>query len=100
MDGVLTPLAKDLMPVLNFDALRLDERRGRVQRFALHIRTAGKRVFHIRLVRKGARFLVTLGGVEPEKALAGIRVCRDYFDRWFGITGKEVTEFETTRRRT
>jgi hypothetical protein len=96
-DGVLTPLAAELMPIFEYDALRVDERRSpSVHRIALQLRQAGKRIFHIRLVRKGGRLLVELSGADAGRALAGIRVCRDHFDHWFGITASDIERFEKT----
>jgi hypothetical protein len=94
-DGMMAPLAKELMPIFEYDALRLDERkRGHGHRIALQLRQAGKRIFRVRMIRKGGRLLVELSGADPGRALAGIRVCRDHFDQWFGITNTDVERFE------
>ena len=94
-DGMLAPLAAELMPIFEYDALRLDENnRGRRHRIALQFRQAGKRIFHVRMIRKGGRLLVELSGADPGRALAGIRVCRDHFDRWFAITASDIERFE------
>ena len=94
-DGLLAPLAAELMPIFEYDALRLHERRrGRVHRVALQLRQAGKRIFYLQMIRKGGRLLVELSGADPSRALTGIRVCRDHFDRWFGITANDIERFE------
>ena len=43
----------------------------------------------------GGRLLVELSGADPGRALRGIRVCRDHFDHWFGITASDIERFET-----
>jgi hypothetical protein len=97
MEGVFTPLAAELMPIFEYDTLRVDERRSRrVHRIALQLRQAGKRIFHIRLARKGGRLLVALSGADPGRALRGIRVCRDHFDHWFGISASDIERFEAS----
>jgi len=84
------------MPIFEYDTLRVEERRGgRVHRIALQLRQAGKRIFHVRMVRKGGRMLVELSGADPGRALEGIRVCRDHFDQWFGITANDIVRYES-----
>ena len=97
MEGLFAPLAAALMPIFEYDALRVDERHSRrAHRIALQLRQAGKRIFHIRLVRKGGRLLVALSGADASRALRGVRVCRDHFDHWFGITASDIERFETS----
>jgi hypothetical protein len=97
-EGVFTPLAAELMPIFQYDTLRVEERRaGPVHRIALQLRQAGKRIFRVRMVRKGGRLLVELSGADPRQALRGIRVCRDHFDHWFGISSNDVERFESPR---
>jgi hypothetical protein len=94
-DGVMTALAADLLPVVPYDHLRLDEsKRGAIHRIAIQLRQAGKRVFHVKLVRRGGKMLVRLGGMDPTRVLEGVRVCRSHFDRWFGITPTEIEALE------
>lgn len=38
--------------------------------------------------------LVELSGADAGRALHGVRVCRDHFDHWFGITAGDIERFE------
>lgn len=95
-EGAFPTLLPKLSQTLECDHLSLD----RIPPFtlaALTFRRGAKRAFHLRLFRKSGRYLVELSGVQPNKVLEGIRVCRDHFDRWFGITGREIIAFEQSQ---
>lgn len=97
-EGVLTGLVPPLAALARSDQIRVDEPRGPGFRTILYLRAAGKLVFHIRVVRQSGRYLVDICGFDPRKVLEGVRVCRDHFDEWFGISGREIAAFESQRQ--
>lgn len=88
-DGMLTELPDKLAGCIEFDAIGLDGM-PTSKRVTLWFRSGAKKVFHVRLIRKAGRCLVEMGGVEPATALAAIKICRNHFDRWFGITPGDI----------
>ena len=92
-DGIMSELPAKLADTLEFDGLRLDEQPAS-KRVTLWFRSGAKYVFKIRLIRKGGRCMVEMGGMDPKKVLSGIAVCKRHFDQWFGITPQDVVRFE------
>ena len=86
IDGVLTELMSKLRPVLDFDHLRVSQNALTEAYFSVFRRQA-KRLFHVKFLRRGGKWVVRMGGGDPAEVLAAIRVCRDHFDAWFGVDG-------------
>ena len=95
-EGALTGLVQALASEVRFDGLRLREH-PRAGRVTLWFRHGAKQLFHVSLVRRGGRYLVELHGGDPASALRLVSVCRDHFDRWFGVTPAQVRAFEAER---
>lgn len=92
-DGIMSELPSKLAGTLDFDGLRLEEQPAS-KRVTLWFRSGAKYVFHIRLIRKGGRYMVEMGGLDPQKVLGGVIVCKRHFDQWFKISPQDVIQFE------
>ena len=92
-DGILSELPAKLAGTLEFDGLKLDEQPAS-KRVTLWFRSGAKYVFRIRMIRKGGRYMVEMGGLDPIKVLRGVAVCKRHFDQWFKITPRDVVRFE------
>jgi hypothetical protein len=95
-DGALSELPGKLSRVIEFDNMDLDGVPNS-KRLTLWFRNGAKRIFHIRMFRTGGRCVVEMGGLDPAQVLKGIAVCRDHFDRWFGISPRDITAYERKR---
>jgi hypothetical protein len=49
-------------------------------------------------VRRNARHLIEMGGGDPVRVLRTVRLCRDHFDRWFGLTPRDIKTYERASR--
>lgn len=72
-----------LKPVLQFDHVRITGSLSRTF-YVTVFRRQAKRLFHVKLLRRGSKWIVRVGGGDPARVLAAINVCRDHFDSWFG----------------
>lgn len=93
IEGVLTELPQKLSGVVEYDSLSLQVLPAS-KRVTLWFRCKAKHTFEISLVRRGGRWLVVLSGLDPDRVMHGILICRDHFDRWFGITVKDILAYE------
>lgn len=89
IEGIFATLPRELASIIEFDELSLDEH-PTSKRVTLWFRQGAKAVFHIRLIRKGGRCLVKIGGMDPRRVLAGIHVCKRNFDQWFDISKCDI----------
>jgi len=99
LEGVLTPVVRMAVGEMPFDSMDLQEdRMGRLRggELTLWFRHGAKRIFHVRVVRRGGKTLVELGGGNPTAVLRMIQRCRDHFDRWLGVTPEHVRELESS----
>ena len=92
-DGILTALPKRLANIIEFDTLSLEEQPAS-KRITLWFRHGAKCVFRIRFVRKSGHYLVKMGGLDAERVLDGIQVCKQHFDQWFDISKRDITSYE------
>ena len=92
-DGAIAELPEKISKVMEFDSISLSGLKTS-RKFTLWFRSGAKRIFHIHMIRKSGRCVVEMGGLDPAQMLGGIAVCRDHFDRWFGIQAWEVKAFE------
>lgn len=88
-DGILTPLPEKLARTFDFDSISLEDLPAS-KRVTLWFRQGAKRIFYISLIRKGGKCLARMGGQDPSRVLAGVTVCRDYLDQFFGINPREL----------
>ena len=86
IDGVMTPLLFPLRHVLEFDRLQVTQNLL-AQVYLAVFRRQAKRMFHIKFLRRGGKWVVRMGGGDPAEVLAAVRLCRDHFDSWFGVSG-------------
>lgn len=82
IDGVMTALLFELQRILAFDHLRISQKLL-AQVYLTVFRRQAKRLFHVKFLRRGGKWVVRMGGGDPAEVLAAIRVCRDHFDAWF-----------------
>jgi hypothetical protein len=86
-------LLPGLLNSLGTDDAFLDEL-PQAKRATLWFRQGAKHIFYISVVRKTGRCVVELGGLDSREVLLAVRVCRDHFDRWFGIAPEDIQAFE------
>jgi hypothetical protein len=98
VEGILTDLPGKLSTVLEYDRVGL-EGLTTPKRITLWFRRGARRIFEVRMVRRGGRWLVGIGGLDPARVYRGILICRDHFDCWFGVSPQEVQAFERERQR-
>lgn len=98
VEGIFTDLPLKLSGILDYDSLILDALPAS-KRATLWFRRKAKGIFGISLVRRGGRWLVVMNGLDPDRVMKGILVCRDHFDHWFGITAGDIEAYESRRRR-
>jgi hypothetical protein len=56
----------------------------------LWLRQNDERVFYIMVTRKHGRHMVKMGGTDPRRVQTAIQVCREHFDRWFGVNADDL----------
>lgn len=88
-EGLLTELPGKLAMALTFDRFGLSQLPSS-KKVTLWFRSGMKRVFHVRLIRRGGRFLVEMGGGDPTQVLRGVQICKAHFDEAFGITSDDI----------
>ena len=86
IDGVMTRLLSKLPGVLDFDHLQVSQNLLAEAYLAVFRRQA-KRLFHVKFLRHGGKWVVQIGGGDPAEVLGAIHTCRDHFDTWFGVGG-------------
>jgi hypothetical protein len=96
VEGVFADLPRKLSGVLEYDTLVLDALPAS-KRCTLWFRRKARQIFEISLVRRGGRCLVVVGGLDPDRVMHSIFVCRDHFDHWFGITPQDIQAYEHRR---
>ena len=87
-----------LLNSLGTDDAFLDEL-PKAKRATLWFRHGAKHIFYISVVRRAGRCVVELGGLDSKEVLLAVRVCRDHFDRWFGIEPEDLQTYEVRARR-
>jgi hypothetical protein len=92
-EGIFTQLPEKLAGTVDFDNFSL-KTWPTSKRLTLWFRHGAKKIFHISVVRRGGRSLVQIGGLNPTRVLGGIKVCRDHFDKWFGIRSQDIIVYE------
>ena len=95
-EGVLTELPVKLARFAEFDRIALIGAPSSLKA-TLWFRQGLKRIFHIRIIRKSGRCIVEFGGQDPKQVLQMISVCRDHFDRWFGIKASDIQALDQKR---
>ena len=93
VEGVFTDLPRKLSGVVEYDRMSLGGGPAS-KRVTLWFRQKARRAFEISLVRRGGRWLVVMGGLDPDRVMDGILVCRDHFDQWFGITTRDIQTYD------
>lgn len=88
-DGLLTELPAKLAMALTFDRFGLSHLPAS-KKVTLWFRSGMKRVFHVRLIRRGGRFLIEMGGGDPKEVLRCVQICKAHFDEAFGITSEDI----------
>lgn len=88
-EGMLSALPGKLAPTLPFDRFGLAQMPDS-RRIVLWFRSGAKRVFHVRLIRRGGRFLISMSGVDPMLVLQCVQICKQHFDEVFGITSEDI----------
>lgn len=88
-EGLLTELPGKLAMALTFDRFGLSQLPAS-KKVTLWFRSGMKRVFHVRMFRRGGRFLVEMGGGDPKLVLRCVQICKAHFDEAFGITSKDI----------
>jgi hypothetical protein len=91
-------LLPGLLNSLGTDDAFLDEL-PKAKRATLWFRQGAKHIFYISVVRETGRCVVELGGLDSREVLRAVRVCRDHFDRWFGIAPEDLQTYEARTRR-
>ena len=98
VEGILTDLPGKLSTVLEYDRVGLEGLTA-PKRITLWFRRGARRIFEVRMVRRGGRWLVGIGGLDPTGVYRGILICRDHFDRWFGVRPQEIRAYERHKRK-
>ena len=93
LDGVFTTLLQRLEGEFPFDRTSL-KTLPTGKRLTLWFRSGARRMFHVTIIRKGARYVVEMSGGDPSKVLRAVQICRDHFDRWFEVTPRDVRVYE------
>ena len=88
-EGVFTPIVGDLVSLTGANSVDLTEAAGG-RRLALLFRRGATRVLRLSLVRRTGRCVVELAGMDPGRILAAMRLCREHFDGWFGISPERL----------
>ncbi|MCG3174822.1 MAG: hypothetical protein GMKNLPBB_03111 [Myxococcota bacterium] len=93
LEGMFTQLLPKLLQRIEFDAVDLHAGQAGKQA-TLWLRSQGKTVYHIRVVRRGVRTVLELGHISPAAGLELARICKTHFDSWFGITREDILAYE------
>jgi hypothetical protein len=97
VEGVVTHLPGKLSEVIDFDRMRLDDL-PRSKRITLWFRHGAKEILRVSIVRRSGRWIVKLGGIEPQQVRQCVVVCRDHFDQWFGINSNDLKIYRRDRQ--
>lgn len=93
LEGVFTTLLMRLEGEFPFDRTSL-KTLPTGKKLTLWFRHGAKRVFHISIIRKGARYVIEMSGGDPGRVLRAIHICKDHFDDWFGVTAEDIRAIE------
>lgn len=88
-DGILSPVTSQLAELVEATDLHYQERRW-PSRAVLWFRRGTFRILRVSVVRRMGRCIVEFAGLEPRTVLAAMCLCRDHFDRSFGVVGEDL----------
>ena len=64
------------------------------KRATLLFRKGAKTIYRVFIIRKTGYYLVRFTGGDPAEIVRAMRICRDHFDRWFGIEAADIVDIE------
>ena len=93
LDGVFTTLLMRLEGEVDFDQTALRAPPAG-KKLVLLFRRGAKKLFHVTVIRRGARYFVEFSGGDPGKVLKAVQICKSHFDAWFNVSAGEIRESE------
>src|SRR4051812_33082142 len=97
IEGIFSPLVHRFSTELQFDSVRVEDRRSSTKRSSswnrrcvLALRSGLKNSLQIRLWRKVGKTFVRLRILQRLDVEHTTAICRDHFDGWFRVTPDEI----------